>query len=313
MRYRVLASVLLLISLILGVWPLALLCFIYTAFPLLRKIPKVGFRYSFSLLMLFFFTVSLFYGGRISSIFFLAMAAVPFATCVACRRVVEVKDSFLVRGMFVPLIWYGVAKVKFSSQRYAECISLMPDVSFFVIWRGSLYAFFSCFSFRRKSAGRKILNKMENALGAVIHRGAYLFPLCPSSFSELLCSKHIRDKSKGYMRGDVISFKKSGNTVTYISFYKRSEGPMIVPYPRVGVSEPLQEVLIALEHVCMPDGELSLLLATLAALRAGLLDSIKKEKVEGDKVNVRVLSSPSIEMDEKQFDVILSLYAGIKR
>ncbi len=308
-----LASVLLLILLILGMWPLALLCFLYTAYPLLRRIPKISLRYSFSILMLLLFTVSAFYGGRVSSILFLALAVVPFATYVAGREVVEEKDSFLVRGRFVPLTWYGVAKVKFSSQRYAECTSLMPDVSFFVIWRGSLYAFFSCFSFGRKAAEKKILDKMENALDTVIRRGAYLFPLCPSSFSEILRSRHIREKSKGYMIGDVISFKKSGNTVTYISFYKRSEGPMMVPYPKVGTTQPVQEVLASLEDPGMPDGELSLLLATLAALRSGLLDSIKKEKVEGNKVNVRVLSSPSIEMDEKQFDAILSVYAGIKR
>jgi hypothetical protein len=261
-----------------------------------------------SIIFLSFSLLSLFYGGKFSLLFFIFVGITPLLYGYIARKVKIEKGCILLRSRFVPFVWYGVAKIKFFSQREVECITLIPETSFFIEWNSDIYVFFSCFAIKKHNAKKKITLKMKNALSILIPRGGYLLPIS-SSIVEALRSQYVPCNKGREVASSLVSFKKKGRVVSSVSFYRRADVGLELPIPRDKASIPLFDLLNGSRRRNFLDKEISFLMAVVAGFKSGFVDDIKKVKKEG-KIKVSFLSSPQIEMEEEELETLLSVYSS---
>jgi hypothetical protein len=195
---RVVAVLVMIMSLPLGAWPISLLALIYFVYSFRRpkmqraylirqeafpKAPHPWGRYFLGCVLLLLAAIAFGSGGTYSPFAFLFAGLVVFSWPFIKKngiagQVIPVKESILMRSRLFPFQWHALAEVKLESQGQARGISAMEgQLLVFAGKNPSTFQVVSVLAFGHRQAEERVVKRLRRETRMLSQRGAHILPL----------------------------------------------------------------------------------------------------------------------------------------
>jgi hypothetical protein len=276
-------------------------------------------------------------GGTYSVALFLSLAAVaffrrPIAGSGVYSRVVPVENSTLIRKRAFPIQWYTLAEVKPSRGTLSSVLSTIREK--LIVSAGervSLLVAFETYSLSRGAAESALIAKIRKVSKTLAPLGAYLLPLDSNQACAALKLKLERERIEEEdwptsLEGssfNMIVLKAKGGFIESFGAYTAEPDEESRPgIPAASQRLKILPLLVeALEEVGkrlalpQPDGVTSFL-SSLYSARGEAQGQVLQFEQGGsngeDKVKVKALSSPTVEIGRTQLRALARVYMNGK-
>ena len=277
-------------------------------------------------------------GGTYSVVVFLSLAIVaffgrPISGAGVYSRVAPVENSILMRKRAFPMKWYALAEVKPSRGTLPSILSTIREK--LIISAGervSLLVAFESYSLSRGAAESALFAKIKKVSRTLAPLGAYLLPLDSDQACQILRLKLEREKIDAddwptSLEGssfNMIVLEAEGGFVESFGAYAAEADEEAQPVmPAASQHLKIQPLFVeALEEVGkrlalpQPDGVtafLSSLYSARGEAQGQVLQFEQGASSEEDKVKVKALSSPTVEIGRAQLRALARVYMNGKR
>lgn len=341
---RALATTVMLATLTLGAWPIALLAFLYLVFSFRRPkrsqvyLLKQGdplaergrpmWRYCLGGLLLLVSLLALESGGAVSPVIFFLGAMVVFLWPLVVkvgfiRRVVPVQNSVLLRSLAFPFVWHALVEVKLESQDQTRGVaSLSGKLLLFAGKSPSVYQVVSTYALGYRQAEDSVVKMLRRESRMLSQRGAHLLPSDSAEAAVRLSANLGRLKigtddfeAVSSLPFDTIAFRvQDGRLVSHRAFnVLEPNGGASIPAPDLThVRQPLfAEVVqeIGEKHGWPVPDEFSSFLASLDATRnEPLADRFQMKGSSGGKLVVETPGGAQVCLTRPQLRVLARIY-----
>lgn len=277
-------------------------------------------------------------GGTYSVVLFLSLAVVaffrgPISSSGVYSRIVPLENSILMRKRAFPVKWYVLAEVKPSRGTLSSVLSSIREKMIVSAGeRVSLLVAFESYSLSRSAAESALIAKIKKVSRTLAPLGAYILPLdstqaCATLSLRLEREKIEEDDWPTSLEGssfNMIVLKAKGGFVESFGAYTCEADEESRPgIPATSQHLKIQPLLVeALEEVGkrlaipQPDGVTSFLSSLYSArgeVQGQVLQFEQSASSGDDKVKVKALSSPTVEIDRTQLRALARVYMNGKR
>ena len=341
---RVVAILIMMVSLTLRAWPISLLALVYLVLSfrkpraqravILRqevfaKPRRPWGRYALGAFLLLLAVIALGSGGTFSPVVFFLVGALLISwpllrTYGGADRVVPMKESILLRSRFFPLRWHALAEVKLESQDQARGIAAMEGrLLVFAGKNPAALQVVSVFALGHRHAESKVVKELQRVTRMLSQRGAHVLPL-DSAEAAVRLSLELEKLKVGTddfeavasLPFDIIALRvKDGLVVSLRAFNVVEAGRAAPAIPSPDLSqerEPLlAEVVQEIEekHGWPGPDEFTPFLAALDASRTEpLVDRIKTKGKDNGLMAIETPGGAEVRLTRAQLRAVARIY-----
>jgi hypothetical protein len=238
-----------------------------------------------------------------------------------------VNESILMQRSLLPFYWFAMVEVKLLSKLDRALSGVSESILIIASEKPSIHLLFSAIALSEKSAERKVLNRIEEAVDVLAPMGAYLLPLDSKQTESILCISIQSLKfdpddplpSLSTLPFDALVIKPDKGFVGSIGVYKKIEKSgeikttLLPPQYNMKRTPLLWEVFKSIENRIQfsnPDRYTSFLTSMFATRGEALGERLVDDgaSVSSQALSIQSLNTFFVELSRAQLRAIVKTY-----